>query len=452
MTRQLKAIQQIVAKSMLLLAVSTAPLFLMSVTGLGADAYAAEEKKKESKYGNAKTKTVKALAPNVAKKLAKITGYLETEPPQFADAKSALEATESRAKKWGGYAQAQYWNLYAYYYYSVDDVPRAIRFYEKVLSFEDDLPEAFTTNTLYQVAQLYYSIENYKKAISVLLKWMGRAEIVSAKQKVFLSQAYYQIEDMNNSLRWVQEAIADVEAKGDIPVEGWWGLERAIYYEKKNYTAVGEIFEKLVTYYPKAKYWTQLAGVYSELGDDDKTLVAFDVLYIQKLLTKESRLKGLAYMLLGEELPYRAAQVLKWGFDNKKIKRTADNLKLFGECYYSAAETDKAIPIMEEASSLSNNGELSARLASLYLNADKNQKSVNSARAAISKGGLKRTGSTYLTLGMALANLKKYDSAIKAFKSATKYQRTENTAKNWIKYAQSEKKRQAAITEGMKNT
>jgi len=452
MKGQLKALQQIVAKSVLLLAVSAASLFAVSVTGFGAEAYAEEENKQQSKYAKAKIRKVKALSPNIAKKLAKITEYLEAEPAQYAQAKSELEATKANALKWNGYAQAQYWNLYAYYYYSVDDLAGAIRSYEKVLTFEDDLPISFSTNTLYQVAQLNYSEGNYRKAIQLLLKWMDRAELVTANQKMFLSQTYYQIEDMDSSLRWVQEAIADVEAKGDVPKEGWWGLERVIYYEKKNYKAVSQILEKLVTYYPKAKYWTQLGGIYSELGYDTKTLATFDVLFIQGLLTKESRLKGLAYMYLGQDVPYRAAQVLKWGFDNKKIKRTAANLKLFGECYYSAAETDKAIPVMEEASTLSDDGELSARLASLYLNADKNKKAIKSARAAISKGGLKRPGSNYMTLGMALANVKQFESAAKAFKSATKYERSEKSARHWIKYSESERRRLAAIAEGMKNT
>ena len=67
---------------------------------------------------------------------------------------------------------------------------------------------------------------------------MEASLIVGADAKMLLAQIYYQLERKNDSLRLVEEAIADVEAKDILPKEGWWGLQRVLYYEKGNYQKV----------------------------------------------------------------------------------------------------------------------------------------------------------------------------------------------------------------------
>jgi hypothetical protein len=48
----------------------------------------------------------------------------------------------------------------------------------------------------------------------------------------------------------LESAITDVESKGILPKEGWWGLQRVLYYEKDDYKRC-QILEKLVKHYPK---------------------------------------------------------------------------------------------------------------------------------------------------------------------------------------------------------
>ena len=57
--------------------------------------------------------------------------------------------------------------------------------------------------------------------------------------EVLLAQIYYQLDRKQESLWiWLEFAINDVEAKGLLPKERWWSLQRVLYYEKNDYKRV----------------------------------------------------------------------------------------------------------------------------------------------------------------------------------------------------------------------
>src|SRR5690606_41647507 len=95
----------------------------------------------------------------------------------------------------------------------------------------------------------------------------------NAEAKVLLGQAYYQTERKNDALRLVEEAIREQESKGVLPKEGWWSLQRVLYYEKDDYKRVVDILKKLIKHYPSFSYWRQLGGMYGELNQEINQLV-----------------------------------------------------------------------------------------------------------------------------------------------------------------------------------
>ena len=102
----------------------------------------------------------------------------------------------------------------------------------------------------------------------------------------------------------VNAAIADVESKGILPKEGWWSLQRVLYYEKGDYKRVVSILEKLIKHYPKWTYWKQLGGMYGSKERDIDQLVAYDVVYLNGELSSETDVMSMAYMYLGAEVPF----------------------------------------------------------------------------------------------------------------------------------------------------
>ena len=119
---------------------------------------------------------------------------------------------------------------------------------------------------------------------------METQESVDAITYAILAQAYYNLDDFNNSLKNIEIAIGKGEAKNGVAKENWYGIQRAIYVQRKNYKKVIQILEKLIVHYPKVNYWLELGGMYSELEQDEKRHAAYDLVNLMKGLDSESRL------------------------------------------------------------------------------------------------------------------------------------------------------------------
>ena len=236
----------------------------------------------------------------------------------------------------------------------------------------------------------------------------------------------------------IEFAINDVEAKGKLPKERWWSLQRVLYYEKNDYKRVVTILEKLVKHYPKWTYWKQLGGMYGEQEREMDRLVASELVYLNNQLDKESQVMGMAYMYLGQEVPYRAAVIIEKGIKDEIIEPTAKNLEVLGTAWYQAKELKKALASLELASKKSDSGEIQSRIAGIYLDLGRDKEAYKASRKAAKKGSVKRPDSNYLVMGNALVNLHCYKDAISAFRKSLKAAKTKKEKRyptQWIKFA-----------------
>ena len=104
---------------------------------------------------------------------------------------------------------------------------------------------------------------------------------------------------------------------------------------------------------------------------------------------------------------------------------------------------------MTAAAELSEDGELNAQLAQIYLNTDKWDLAIENAAIALEKGDLRNPGFAHLVIGMSLFNKERYAEALNELAQAEKFSRSEKTAQQWIKYVTSEKNRSEAIAVGI---
>ena len=405
---------------------------------LGGSAQAAEEKK-EKKYKNAKTRQRQAVGAKCGKALEKIQVSLEEE--LWAESLRSLKDIEASSKTCkSDYEQTQIWKFSGYIYFALDDFPNAIKSYVKVVNGVGTPPEV-RLDTLYTLGQLYAAEEDYASAAKHLEAWMKEAVIIGADQRYFLAQIYYQLERKKESLEMVETAIRDVEAKGILPKERYWGLQRVLYYEKNDYSTVITILEKLVKHYPKWTYWQQLGGMYGEKEREMDRLVATEVVYLNGELDKESEVMSMAYMYLGAGVPYRAAQIIDKGMEDKIIEKSFKNLEVLGTAWYQARDLDNAVKVLEAASKKADNGDLQARLAGIYLDLGRDKEAYQASKKADKKGGVKRPDSNFLVMGNALINLNCFDDAISAFNKSLKKAKDKKAKKyprQWIKFAKTE--------------
>jgi tetratricopeptide (TPR) repeat protein len=433
---------RVLAISVPLLAMqSVAPTVIQPLLGsVEFGAVNAQEAEKEQK-----TKRTQAMNNKVYEKLQEAQAAVEAK--NFPEAFSVLDELTSASKPLNDAEMANVLNVYAFIYYTQEDYPKAIKAYRDIIQLEQ-APDGTKVQSRYSLAQLYFVIEDYRNGVDTLLEWFDASTTVGASAYVLLSQGYYQLKEYDLALENVEIAINMYKETGKVPKENWYGLQRFLYYEKENYSKVVEILDELLVHYPKKSYWIQLSAMYGELQDESKQLAALETAYVQKMLTNEQELVRMAYLYLNGNVPYKAAKLLDEGVRNKVIEPTSKNLDLLGSSWRQAQEIEKAIPEMAKAASKAENGELWSRLCSVYLDGDQFKKAVDACDQALKKGGVKRTDTAYLVKGMAHFNLKEYKSARTAFNQAAKDERSEKYATQWISFMDKELERQKSLEEG----
>lgn len=415
---------------------------VMQSLGMGALLAGASYAQAQAEKPEYKTKKSYSLRQDVYKEFAKVQE--QTDANNWKGALQVLNQISAKSAKFTSYEKANLWNYYGWVYYSLEDNKKAIDSYRKVLK-EPELSEALQVGTLYTLAQLLFVEEDYRGAVDMLKQWMKVQPIVGADAYVLLAQGYYQLEDMEQARVNIDKAITMVEGSGKTPNENWYTLQRAVYYDKGDNKKVIAILEKLVKYYPKASYWKQLSGMYGAVGNDKKQLYALETVYVMGQLTEEKELLNLAYLLMGQDVPYKAAKIIDKGIKEKKIEPSSKNLEVLATAWRLAQELDKSIPEMQRAAEKSSDGDLYARLAGIYLDNDQNDKALDAGNAALKRGGVKRPDQLYIVIGMANTSLKKYDAALKAFQEAAKDKRSKPFADQWADFVKGEAERERQL-------
>jgi tetratricopeptide (TPR) repeat protein len=412
-------------------------LIVALVTGLlvigSVGSVLAQDKKDEEK----KTKETVAMSQQVYEKLVEIQELIEAKDYATAE---RLTVDLRQKKNISDYERAQIWNISAYSYYLQERYSDAIDAYDQVLA-QPGLPEALLQSTLKTKSQLMFTQEDYEGALEVIRELMALIPEPSADVLMIEGQALFQLARYDEALVPIKTAIDMYREQGQKPKENWLLLLRVIYFEQKDYDSMLEVVKELIVYYPKDTYLLVLAGIYSELGDTKKQLALVEVLYEKGYINSASQITNLANLYLLHGVPYKAAQVLEKEIEAGVIEANERNLRLMSQAWYTSREDRKAIPPLERAAELAEDGELYIRLAQSHINLENWSEAAAAAREGIRIGGLKRSDQAQIMLGMALFNQKRLEQARTAFVAASRDRRSAKAAGQWINYVDSEIKR-----------
>ena len=419
------------------------PVLLAIVLLALSPALFAQESKSEGE--KEQVRTTSAMSEKVYRKLAEAQELAEAE--KFTEAKALLDNFDM--EKLSPYEKAQVYNFYGFIYYSQERYNDSIRAYENVLR-QPDIPDGLRDQTRYTIAQLYFTTEQWQKAIDLIEQWLKTAQNPGPDPYVLLASAYYQLEKWPKMIPPLEKAM-DIARQRDTDIkEQWWLLLRVAYFEQKDFKKVTEILETLVSHWPKKEYWTQLSAMYGELGQEKRQLAAYWAAYDQGLLDRSNELVQLAQLFLQADVPYKAGLVLEKGLKAELVEKTADNYRLLSQAWALAAEDQKAVPALKMAASMSADGDLDVRLAQSYLNLSRYDECIQAAREGLRKGGVKREDSARIVLGMCLYENKKYEDAKKAFMAAARDKRSERTARQWVQFIEREEERLRQLDNALK--
>ena len=426
-----------------LIVLSLAGLFIAGPVNLVSTAYAAEEEKPR------KTRRVPSMSEKVYKKLAEAQEAIDIK--DYALAEQLLREMLNRSKRFNKNEIGQVHSMLGYTFFLREDYKSAIREYKIVVAQGEDIPEGLETTTLYTLAQLSFVEGQYQAALDYMETWITKATNPGPEPQIFMGQVYYQMKDYPAAIVKIENGIRLAEERGTKIKENWWALLNYLYYEQENMPKVIEILEILVRDFPKRDYWVRLAGMYGQEGDEKRHLHTLQAAYAGDFLDKETDLTNLAGLLMQDEVPYKAAKVLAQGIDDDVVEKSAKNLRALGQAWQLAQEVEKAIPVLEDAAKLSDDGRIYDQLSYVYLEADRYDDCVRSTNDALNKGGLRKKQSTYFIRGLCMYNQDNLDTARGSMVSCRNEARRKEddlnirTCSQWITFIDREKDRNAQL-------
>jgi len=407
-------------------------------------AQAAEEEEKPQK-----TRRVPSMSEAVYKKLSE--GQEAIDLKDYATAAQLMKDMLERSRRYNGNEIGQIHSMLGYIYFLQEDYLSAIREYKMVVAQGEDIPEGLEQTTLYTLAQLSFVEENYKDALLFMEEFISKANNPGPEPRIFMGQVYYQMKDYPKAILQMIAGIELAQERGLTIKENWWQLLNYLYYEQENMPKTIETLEILVRDFPKRDYWVRLAGMYGQEGKDKKQMHTLQAAYAGDYLSKETDFTNLAGLLMQEQAPFKAAKVLEHGLKDDIVERSSKNLRALGQAWQLAQEIDKAIPVLEDAAKISDDGRIYDQLAYVYLEADRFSDCVRSADGALDKGGVRKKQSTYFVRGLCQYNGDKLDDARRSFVSCRNESRKEKddtnirTCSQWITYIDREKDRLAKM-------
>ena len=406
---------------------------------------AAQSQRADADTDDTKTKQAQAVSKEVYERIQKAQEMVDNKEYQ-----GALRLLDNlyNPDKLTEYEQANVLNYIGFVYYNIDDITNAVRTYERMLAIPSLEPQ-MAKQTTYTMAQLLTMQENYPKALSTLNKWFTLETNPAPEPYILQAQLFYNLDQYKNMIPAIENAMRIARERNKPVKEDWWNLLNFAYFQEENYAKVRDIQKTLLQNWPKARYWKSLAGAYTELGEDEKLIYAYDAAHTQGMLVKDTEFVTMAQLYLQAEVPYKAATLLQEKMDAGVVPKNEKNYRLLSQAWMLSMEDEKAIPALEAAAKLSSDGELDVRLANAYLNIGEYGDCVTSANTAIRKGGLKSPDNAQISLGMCLYNLRRYADAKTAFNNAGKVPRSQRTANQWIRVidAEVERNRQIRLAE-----
>lgn len=406
---------------------------------------------------NRKTRKVPAMSVDVHKKIQKAQEAMDVK--SYVEAKQIIDDT-LQGKKVNDYERAVAWQLKAMIAYEEDDVAGTIRAYEQILRFADSIPEALEINVIYGLAQLYYSEENYDKAIEYVARWEQRTDptLIGVNQLTFISNLQYVRNEFAESLDYIYRAIEMAKTVDTIEVkEQWYGLALSAHWELGEFEKVRDTLEILLLTWPKPRYWIQLAGIYQELGEEETSYSLTEAAYKQGFLDdKEAQLVNIAQIQLARGAPIKCAWILEKAFAEERVPDDAKNEKTLGQCYMMASEFEKAVGPLSKAAQGDKDGNLWFQIGQVQMQLGNYKDAVGSFDNVVEAFGKSRDSkdkdkvlTAVMQKGQALTELKRFTQAYAAFKEAKRLasnKKERRTVTQWENYLKAEEAREQMLT------
>jgi len=321
---------------------------------------------------------------------------------------------------------------------------RTQQYAEAVRPGEAQLNDGFTPESekgplMRELVGLNYQIKDYDKVIELGNQTI-KAGHADEQVRTLVGQAYYLKGDWKGTVHY-QEALVDGEIKnGQTPKNDSLLLLYSGCQKLNDQKCETSSLEKLVAYYPKPEYWSQLLySLRQETSTNEPNLLqTYRLMFEVDVLKEPGDYAEMAQLALDQGSPGEAQQVLDRGFSrnvftDQRVKernqRTLDRAK-------KQAVTDQAsLPKVEKEADAATVGAKNIGVGIAYLGYQQYDKAVDQFTKGITKGSLRSEPEAHLLLGIAQFKATHKDEATKAFKSVKGDPTLERLANLWAIHA-----------------
>jgi hypothetical protein len=327
---------------------------------------------------------------------------------------------------------------------------QALRLHDKFKFFQPNAVQ----DIYYYLAQIYYQEatatkntaaqkQSFAKAQSYLERWFANntkpdydpaiQEAAIFHASLLYNQAASDQENVDKEL--LKRAEAEVHRGLRLttrPKDTLYILLLAINQTLNNYEKLAEILELLVKQYPAKKdYWSQLAGVYLTLANQQNVSPATAREYNIRAIISIERAQALGFMktpkdnytLVGVYFNVgqfgRATELLHAGLRDGSIENDQKNWELLAYSYQQVDRPLQAIDALREgAKNFPKSGQLDYQIAQVAYSLNRPEDAYKALQAAIDKGGLEKPGAVYGFLAYVAWELGKLQEAAEAVDKA----------------------------------
>ncbi len=185
------------------------------------------------------------------------------------------------------YEEAVVYQFMGFIYVNQNKIDDAIEVFSKCVEY-NVLGNTQHQGTLFNIASLYGSKEQWDLAIASLMEFFKYEKDPAAESYIMTGIAYFQQGKPLEALPYITMA----NLKSLEPKQSWLELELAILFLNKRYDDAINIVKQLATYWPeKEKYWETMAGAYMEMQKDADALAALNLGYKNNSIEKKRRLR-----------------------------------------------------------------------------------------------------------------------------------------------------------------
>lgn len=249
-------------------------------------------------------------------------------------------------------------------HYELGDYARAITDFKSALSAGGLAPKE-AENLNLQLAQIMIANQQYGEGAQRLESLINGRPSEANKYSELLVQAWLNAKKYNKALPWAKRWFDGAAPKD----RKHFNILNFLYHELGYPEQQAQIVMEMIERWPEdADLWTVWASLFSQAGQDEDAFEVSRLRYLGGAITEETELLKIVQYYSFYDMPFQAAQILEKEINAGRIAKSETTLEQLSSLWRQSREYARAIPVLEEATTLSDKASLHAQFGEALYN------------------------------------------------------------------------------------